>query len=49
MPGVAGVSLGLGAYQGANPAGLNGPDTEDRIQREQQQQIKETSIRNKDL
>jgi len=49
MPGVSGMNLGLGTHQGPNPAINNGPDAEDRLQLEQQQQTKDTSNRNKDL
>ena len=49
MPGVSGVGLSLGAHQSPNPLASNGPDAEERLQREQQQQIKDTSNRNKDL
>ena len=49
MPGVAGVGLNLGTHQATNPATNNGPDADDRRQREQQQQIKDTSNRAKDL
>lgn len=43
------MNLGLGTHQGPNPAINNGPDAEDRLQLEQQQQTKDTSNRNKDL
>jgi|TARA_B110000285_G_C15133337_1_gene625141 hypothetical protein len=49
MPGVSGVGLSLGAYQSTNLVGNIAPDGEDRLQREQQQQLKDTSNRNKDL
>jgi len=49
MPGVSGVGLSLGAHQSPNSVTNNGLDTEERLQREQQQQIKDTSNRNKDL